>query len=181
MHIISGKFKGRIIEMPKGIRPTADKVREALFEILKTRIENASFLDLYCGSGAMGIEAISRGAGHVTFIDNSSACVSVLNKNLAKLGIKKSIYDIYIKDCLKGIREMAKAGSRFDIIFLDPPYYRALAKNTLIELAQCDILTNHATIIAEVYKKEGLPEEIGLLKKNRTCKYGDTMLEFYRK
>ena len=80
MKIIAGKFKGRIIEMPDSIRPTSDKVREALFEILKARIEGARFLDLYCGSGAMGIEALSRGAKKTVFVDNDHGCISILKK-----------------------------------------------------------------------------------------------------
>lgn len=181
MKIIAGGYKGRIIEMPGGIRPTSDKVRESLFEILKNRIEGASFLDLYSGSGAIGIEALSRGAKKVVFIDNNRKCASILKANLAKLGIPGSSYDIYIKDCINGIKTLQRAGSCFDIVFLDPPYYTGLAKNTLIELSGCDILTPNALVIAEVFKKEGLPEESGIFKKIRSSKYGDTLLEFFRK
>ena len=181
MRIIAGEYKGRTIEMPNGIRPTSDKVREALFDILKSRMEGAIFLDLYCGSGAIGIEAISRGASHITFVDNNNNCISVLNKNIAKLGIQKAMYDIYNKDCLKGIKELSGAGKLFNIVFLDPPYYKDLAKNTLIELSKCDILTPYAAVVAEVFKKEALPEEIGALRKTRSYKYGDTILEVFGK
>ena len=181
MRIIAGGYKGRIIEMPDGIRPTSDKVRESLFEILKNRIEGASFLDLYSGSGAVGIEALSRGAKKVVFVDNNRNCISVLKANLAKLGISESSYDIYIKDCINGIKTLQRSGSCFDTVFLDPPYYMDLAKNTLIELSGCDILTPNALIIAEVFKKEGLPEESGVFKKIRSSKYSDTLLEFFRK
>ena len=181
MKIIAGGYKGRIIEMPDGIRPTSDKVRESLFEILKNRIEGASFLDLYSGSGAIGIEALSRGAKKVVFVDNNRNCIPVLKANLAKLGVSESSYDIYSKDCLNSLRALQRAGGYFDIVFLDPPYYMGLAKNTLIELAGCDILTPNALVIAEVFKKEGLPEESGVFKKIRSSKYGDTLLEFFRK
>jgi len=181
MKIIAGEYKGRIIEMPGGIRPTSDKVRKSLFEILKNRIEGATFLDLYCGSGAMGIEALSRGAEKAVFIDNSHNCVSVLKRNLDKMGISQSSYDIYSKDCVRGIDILQKLGCSFDIVFLDPPYYTGLAKNTLIGLSGCDILTPNALVIAEVFKKEGLPEGLGDFKKIRSSKYGDTLLEFFRK
>ena len=181
MKIIAGEYKGRIIEMPGGIRPTSDKVRKSLFEILKNRIEGAIFLDLYCGSGAMGIEALSRGAEKAVFIDNSHNCVSVLKRNLDKMGISKNSYDIYSKDCVHGIDMLQKTGCSFDIVFLDPPYYTGLAKNTLIGLSGCDILTPNALVIAEVFKKEGLPEGLGDFKKIRSSKYGDTLLEFFRK
>ena len=181
MKIIGGEYKGRIIEMPKGIRPTSDKVREALFEILKARIEGAWFLDLYCGSGAIGIEALSRGAKKTAFVDNDPGSISILKKNLARLGLARASYDIYSKDCINGVHFIRGSGSFFDIVFLDPPYYKELAKNTLIELSDCDILSPNALIIAEVFKKDNLPEEVGIFKKVRTSKYGDTILEFFKR
>jgi len=179
MKIIAGEYKGRIIEMPKDIRPTSDKVRTALFEILKSRIEGAKFLDLCCGSGAIGIEALSRGAKKTAFIDNNYNCICVLERNLVKLGASQSLYDIYSKDCIKGLDLFHSSGEKFDIVFLDPPYNKDIAKNTLIKLSSCDILTPNAVVIAEVFKKECLPEKIGALTKIRTYKYGDTLLEFY--
>jgi len=180
MKIIAGEYKGRAIEMPSGIRPTSGKVREALFEIFKNRIEGAKFLDLYCGSGAMGIEALSRGAEKAVFVDNNHNCVCVLKRNLNKIGISQSSYDIYNKDCIDILSRGGFQTRPYDIVFLDPPYYVSLAKNTLIELSSCDILTPNALVIAEVFKKESLPKEIGALKKIRSSKYGDTLLEFYR-
>jgi len=181
MKIIAGEYKGRIIEMPSRIRPTSDKVREALFEIFKNRIEGTRFLDLYCGSGAMGIEALSRGAKKAIFIDTDRHCISVLKRNLDKIGIPKTSYTIYNKDCINGIGILQKAGIYLDIVFFDPPYYEDLAKNTLIELSSYDILSPNALVIAEVFKKEGLPEELGDFRKIRSSKYGDTLLEFYKK
>jgi 16S rRNA (guanine966-N2)-methyltransferase len=180
MKIIAGEYKGRIIEMPKDIRPTLDKVRGALFEILKGRIEGAKFLDLYCGSGAVGIEALSRGARKTAFIDNSHSCLSVLEGNLAKLGVSQGLYGIYNKDCMKALDLFQPSGERFDIVFMDPPYNKDMAKNTLIKLSSCDILTPNAVVIAEIFKKECLPEKIGALNKIRTYKYGDTLLEFFK-
>ena len=181
MKIIAGEYKGRIIDMPVGIRPTSDKVRKSLFEILKNQIGGTSFLDLYCGSGAIGIEALSRGAKKTVFIDNNYDCISILKKNLNKIGISQGSYDIYNKDCINGMGALQKSGASFDIVFLDPPYYMSLAKNTLIELSNCDILTPNALVIAEVFKKESLPEVLGNFKKTRSYKYGDTLLEFYEK
>jgi 16S rRNA (guanine966-N2)-methyltransferase len=181
MKIIAGEYKGRIIDMPDGIRPTSDKVREALFEILKNRIKGARFLDLYCGSGAMGIEALSRGAEKAAFIDSNHKCISILKRNLAKLGISQDLYDIYNKDCINGIEMLQGSGCSFDVVFLDPPYYMGLAKNTLIGLSSCDILSPNVLVIAEVFKKECLAEELGVFKKIRSCKYGDTLLEFFKR
>jgi len=181
MKIIAGEYKGRIIEMPDGIRPTSDKVRNALFEILKNRIEGAIFLDLYCGSGAMGIEALSRGAKKTVFIDNDHGSVSILKRNLNKLGASQSSYDIYIKDCIYILSRGGFQTRPYNIVFLDPPYHKDLAKNTLIGLSGCDILAPDAVVIAEVFKKESLPEELGVFRKMRSYKYGDTLLEFFRK
>jgi len=182
MRIISGEFKGRVIEMPKGIRPTSDRVREALFEIFKGRIEGAGFLDLYCGSGAVGIEAFSRGAKSVAFVDNSAGCISVLKKNLTQLDILGlSSLNIYNKDSIKAIEAFQARSMSFDVVFLDPPYYKDMARNTLMALSNYDILARNAIIVAELYKKEDLPEEAGRLKRIRTSRYGDTKLEFYKR
>jgi 16S rRNA (guanine(966)-N(2))-methyltransferase RsmD len=182
MHIIAGKFKSRLIKMPRGIRPTSDRVRESLFEILKDRIQGVRFLDLYCGSGAIGIEAFSRGAKEVSFVDNNFNCMAMVKKNLALLGISGlSSINIYDKDAMRAFDEFDAKHIAFDIIFLDPPYYKDLAKNILIALSDYDILARNAIIIAEVYKKELLPDEAGRLKKFRTSRYGDTKLEFYKR
>ena len=178
MKVIGGKFKGRIIAMPKGIRPTSGKVREALFEILKPRMEDASFLDLYCGSGAIGIESISRGTQSVTFVDNSPGCISLLKKNIASLGIlNRSSIDIYHMDAIRALSSISR---HFDIVFLDPPYYKDMAKNTLIAISNYDILARNAVVVIEAYKKDDLPEKVGSLTRFRTAKYGDTKLEFYK-
>ena len=178
MRIISGKFKGRAIDMPKGIRPTSNKAREALFEILKERVEGSNFLDLYSGSGAIGIEAFSRGAKSVTFIDSDPKSIVTLKKNLRQLDIlDKSSINIYKKDILRVFGELQ---AKFDIVFLDPPYYKDVAKNTLIALSNYAILTRNAIIVTECYKREILPEEVGLLRKIRTSFYGDTKLEFFK-
>jgi len=187
MKIIGGEYKGRVIDMPDGIRPTSNKTRESLFEILKNKIKGAGFLDLYCGSGAIGIEALSRGAKKAIFIDNDRKCVSVLKRNLDKLAVPAGLYDIYNKDCMDILCRGGFASHRgetrpcgpFDIVFLDPPYNKDMAKNTLIGLSDCDILTPNAVVIAEIFKKESLPEEVGIFKKMRFYKYGDTLLEFY--
>lgn len=182
MRIIAGKFNGRSIAMPEGIRPTSNKVREALFEILKDDIKGASFLDLYCGSGAMGIEAFSRGARDITFVDTSFKCMKILKKNLSQLAIL-DLSSIYIlkMDAIRALGVFGRLPRSFDIVFFDPPYYKAMAKNTLIALSNYDILTRNAIVIAEIYKKERLPEKVGLLRKIRASKYGDTKLEFYKR
>lgn len=179
MKIIAGRFKGRIIKMPEGIRPTSNKVREALFEILKNKIQGSVFLDLYCGSGAIGIEAFSRGAKAVTFVDNDFRCINVLKDNLSKLGIL-DMCNIYRRDVVKGIEDLrSRIGQRFDIIFMDPPYYKDMARNTLIAFSDYDILAPNVLAVIELSKRDFLPDEIAMFKKARVSQYGDTKLEFY--
>ncbi|MFH1782913.1 MAG: 16S rRNA (guanine(966)-N(2))-methyltransferase RsmD, partial [Candidatus Omnitrophota bacterium] len=181
MKIISGKFRGRVIDMPKDARPTSNKAREALFEILKNDIHGKSFLDLYSGSGAVGLEALSRGAEGISFVDSSQESIKTIRKNITKLNILDS-YSIYIytKNALQAIRDFNKKGARFDIIFMDPPYYKDIAKNTLIEISNYDILTANALIVIELYKKDDLPEKVNFLERFRVSRYGDTKLEFYK-
>jgi len=181
MKIIAGKFKGRIIQMPKAIRPTSDKVREAFFEIVKGRIEGADFLDLYCGSGAVGIEALSRGAKSVTFVDNGFRCITTLKRNLAQLGILElSNIHIYKMEALKALGAFKGPSRAFDIVFLDPPYHKGMARNTLIAFSNYDILARNVIIAIEIHKKEGLPEEVGPIRRFRASQYGDTRLEFFK-
>ncbi|MDP6686283.1 MAG: RsmD family RNA methyltransferase, partial [Candidatus Omnitrophota bacterium] len=137
-------------------------------------------LDLYCGSGAVGIEAFSRGAKKVTFVDNNLQCIKTVKKNVAGLGISDiSSIEIYKRDALRAIEDFCSNHQRFDIVFLDPPYYKEIAKNTLIALSEYDILVRNALIVAEVFKKDELPERCAGFKKARSYRYGDTILVFF--
>lgn len=127
MRIISGRFKGRIIKRPKGIRPTQDKVRKALFDILGD-IQGLSFLDFYAGSGAIGLEALSQGAGKVVFVETNSVCIKKIKENLKVLGA--SGYRVMRLDALQVLEKLAEGDEKFDIVFMDPPYYRDLAPRT---------------------------------------------------
>jgi len=121
MRIITGKFKGRLIKMPQGMRPTQDKVREALFDILGG-IEGASFLELFAGSGAVGLEAASQGVKEVVFVENDPTCIKMLKENLSYLPL--TAYRLLPIDAFKAVERLAKEKEKFDIVFLDPPYYK---------------------------------------------------------
>lgn len=181
MRIIGGKFKGRHIEIPKGadIRPTSDKVREALFNIIKDRTEGASVLDLFAGSGSLGIEALSRGAEKATFIDIQARCISSIRKNLKSLAIKTENIELLQENALKAIKKLSESKIRFNLVFLDPPYYGDWIKKCLIYLDEYDILYNSHIIICEHFKKDIVPEKIGRFKKVKRSSYGDTVLTFY--
>lgn len=178
MRIISGKYKGRVIKMPKHIRPTQDKVRKALFDILGD-IEGFSFLELFAGSGAVGFEAISRGAKDLTLVEVNRDCQLAIRKNIAAL--ESRACNLYPKETTLAIKALHQEKKQFDLIFLDPPYYEDLSKKTLQTLSHYDILTPYGFIVVEHFKKDSLPETLGVLTLFKQARYGDTVLSFYRK
>jgi len=178
MRIISGKYKGRIIKMPKGIRPTQDKVRKALFDILGS-MEGLAFLELFAGSGAVGLEALSQGASEAVFVEKDRRCIEEIKQNLSVLAFWRS--RVLALDVLVAIERLNKASEKFDIIFLDPPYYQDLVKKTLQTLSGYDILAPNGFVIVQHFKKDNLPEALGDLRLFKQARYGDTLLSFYRK
>ncbi|MBU0605482.1 MAG: 16S rRNA (guanine(966)-N(2))-methyltransferase RsmD [Candidatus Omnitrophica bacterium] len=182
MRIIGGEFKSRVISMPKGvdIRPTQDKVREALFNILGD-ITGRRVLELFGGSGAVGIEAISRGARHTTFVDNNFRCVNTIKANLKSLGVDDKLYDIMRSDALKVFPTLEAKGEKYDIIFFDPPYYRELAKKCLINTDSYDILSPIGLVIVEHFKKDIITTGLKTLVFDRDRRYGDTVITFFQK
>jgi 16S rRNA (guanine(966)-N(2))-methyltransferase RsmD len=178
MRITTGRYKGRQMKMPAGIRPTQDKVRKALFDILGD-IQGLSFLELFAGSAAVGLEALSRGVKQAVFAEKDRQCLRVIEDNLA--GIKLSDYQIIRADAQNAVKKLNTEGKKFNIIFLDPPYYKDMAKKTLQTLSSYDILSRTGFIIVQHFKKDNLPESLGDLALFRQSRYGDTILSFYRK
>ena len=192
MRIISGKLKGRIIKLPRGIRATSDKVRKALFDILGERVVNSEVLDLFAGSGSLGIEAVSRGAESVIFVEKDTKCVEKIKENLSITGLAclpdgsqacrtGRGYRVIQLDVFEAIKKLSRETEKFDIIFLDPPYYKGMAKNSLQTLLQYDILKPNGLVVAEHYKKDELHHTLGELALVRQERYGDTILSFYRR
>ncbi len=183
MRIIGGKYRGRVIKMPGGldVRPTQDRVREAIFNVIREKIPGSDVLDLYAASGAFGIESFSRGALSVAFVDNNTKCIKAIKDNLASLGESVKTTQILKSEALMAIDRFRKEGRRFDVVFLDPPYYRDIAKNSLIKMSTCDILSQRSFVIAEHFKKDVLPREISGIALFKEKRYGDTAVSFYRK
>ncbi len=180
MRVGSGKFKARALKVPAKIRPTSQMVKKALFDILGDKITDSSFLELFAGSGNVGIEALSRGAKSVTFVEADRICAKVIAGNLKQLGLGLEV-KILTRQADKALSILAGQGAKFDLIFLDPPYRQNRLKNSLINITQYDILSPQSWVIAEHYKTEVLPQELPGLNLEFTKKYGDAALSFYRK
>ncbi|MDD5348327.1 MAG: 16S rRNA (guanine(966)-N(2))-methyltransferase RsmD [Candidatus Omnitrophica bacterium] len=178
MRIISGKYKGRILKAPKGIRPTEDRVRKALFDILGD-VSDLAFLELFAGSGAVGLEALSAGAAQAVFCEKDRQAIKAIQENLKALKAQEEA-EILPGDVIDAIEHMARSSRKFDIVFLDPPYYGQSAEKTLQTLGDYDILQTSGYIIVQHFKKDSLPAKQGNLALVRQEKYGDSLLSFYR-
>lgn len=182
MRIVGGQYGSRHIGMPKGaeIRPTQDKVREAVFNILGDMADKR-ILDLFAGSGAFGLEALSRGASYAVFVENNFRCVEAIRQNIESLKILPSYYDIIKTNAISVFPRLANSAGRYDLVFMDPPYRKDLAKKCLINLDSCDILTATGFVIAESHKKDELPEDLHTLIPLKVRAYGDTNITIYRR
>ena len=185
MRVIAGTYKSRILKSLKGLalRPTSDRLRETLFNVLAPNITGSRFVDLFAGTGAVGIEALSRGASEVVFIENHAPAATLIRRNLESLGITTGMTVLAV-DALRGLAMMAarkNAGARaFDHIFLDPPYAAAEDYARVLEfLGSTDLLSPGGIVIAEHRRNFDLPEEPGAIKRFRVLRQGDAALSFY--
>jgi 16S rRNA (guanine966-N2)-methyltransferase len=182
MRVISGEARGHKLKAPAGLntRPTTDRVKEAVFSMISEYILNACVLDLFAGSGALGIEALSRGAGECVFIDNDAESVKTVKLNLTKTGLINKA-KIYKNNYENALEILIKKDKKFDIVFLDPPYYENFLIKTLKILSNSDIISNEGIIVAEHLKKDteiNIPEQFTIDRKKR---YGDTEILIIKK
>ena len=186
MRIIAGTYRSRILKSLKGqaLRPTSDQLRETLFNVLGDGVPGSRFLDLFAGTGAMGIEALSRGAVEVVFVENHAPAATLIRSNLASLSLRNGV-KVLAMDALRGL-EMLRSGKKgqrapFDYVFLDPPYARANDYARVLEsLGWGDLLAPGGVAIAEHRRSFDLPEVVGALGCYRVLKQGDAALSFYR-
>jgi 16S rRNA (guanine(966)-N(2))-methyltransferase RsmD len=196
MRIIAGTLRSRLLRAPSGAgtRPTSDRLRETLFNVLAPRIEGAAFLDLYAGSGAVGIEALSRGARSAEFVEQSSAAIGVLRANLAQLGIGNQAR-IHVGSVANWLRRTAagsgsswaeaaekRAGRVFDLVFLDPPWEAAKEYEVALEMlggSAVGVLAPGALVVAEHRRRQALDAQYGMLERTRLLEQGDAALSFF--
>jgi 16S rRNA (guanine(966)-N(2))-methyltransferase RsmD len=178
MRIITGRHKGRAIRMPGGIRPTQNKVRKAVFDILGD-IKGLSFLELFAGTGAVGFEALSRGAGELVLVESECGPLEAIRRNIEAL--KAENCRLYPLQAQEAIPVLHREGGSFNIIFMDPPYREDWLKKTLQSLSAYDILAPYGLLIIQHSRKDRLPEEVCRLNLIKESRYGDTLLSIYRK
>jgi 16S rRNA (guanine(966)-N(2))-methyltransferase RsmD len=183
MRIIAGTYRSRPLQAPAGLatRPTSDRLRETLFSVLAPRIEGAHVLDLYAGSGAVALEALSRGAELVTVVEHAPAALKVLRANVAALGLKIGI-DLQAESVREHLRRAKRDARGFDVVFLDPPSDAAAEyERTLHALggSAARLLAADAVVIAEHRRKEHLNDAYGILHRTRLLEQGDAALSFY--
>lgn len=179
MRVITGMARGRKLKAPKGMttRPTSDRVKEALFNVLGSRIVDSKFLDLFAGSGGVGIEALSRGAKLVTFVEENPKVIDVINDNLIVTGLK-SRATIYRSNAYRAMEKL-QGQECFDIIFLDPPYLKGHETECLQQIERCKLLSPEGLVVVESSKRDELPQTVGTLTLQKSQHYGDTKLTYY--
>lgn len=187
MRVIAGTFRSRILKSLKGLalRPTSDRLRETLFNVLSPKVSGARFLDLFAGTGAIGIEALSRGAQEVVFIENHAPAAKLIRRNLESLEVRSG-FTVLPLDALRGLAMLASrkrpSEPGFDAIFLDPPYAAAEEYVRVLEfLGSTELLAPGGMVIAEHRRSFSLREEAGALTRFRVLRQGDTALSFYRR
>jgi 16S rRNA (guanine966-N2)-methyltransferase len=179
MRIISGSSKGKKLFTPKqtSLRPTSDRVKESLFNILGEEISGKAVLDLFAGTGNLGIEALSRGARRVTFVENTREAYRLIERNLlsCQMGDRS---EILLKEVDRGLRLLHAKGECFDLIFMDPPYEKGLIRKTMEILGTMKIYHEDSILVIEHNRREPLPDLSGSWSLIRQRKIGDTMISF---
>jgi 16S rRNA (guanine(966)-N(2))-methyltransferase RsmD len=181
MRITSGIYRGRVLKTPKGeaTRPTSGLVRETLFNILARDIPDACVLDLFAGSGSVGLEALSRGAAHATFVEKARPALACLRENIAALGVSEET-TVFPYPVDRALEQLSHAGNSYDLIFLDPPFADAEAyTRTLATVTDSDLLAPYGVLVAQHDVRLSLPDHADQLERYRLQKIGDNALSLY--
>ena len=182
MRIIGGHDRGRRLRAPRGqtTRPTADRVRVSLFDVLGPAVAGTRVLDLFAGTGAVGIEALSRGAARVVFVEKDQAALRALRANLAALGASRAAARVMAGDVLHVLGDLPAQEEPFDLVFIDPPYATSLAGRVLAALAAARICRAGGEVIVQHSTRTALPSVQGFVDHRRARRFGDTALTFLR-
>jgi 16S rRNA (guanine(966)-N(2))-methyltransferase RsmD len=182
MRISGGTLRGRRLHSPAGekTRPTSDLLRQALFNVLGERIRDARVLDLYAGSGALGIEALSRGAATATFVEADRTAAACLGRNLDALALSDRSR-LIVREVFRALRDLAQAGETFTCVLIDPPYGEDLAPRTIEALAPGPVLSENALLVVQAFHKTPLPERTGTLVMTWDRRYGESRLTVYER
>jgi 16S rRNA (guanine(966)-N(2))-methyltransferase RsmD len=183
LRIVSGTARGRRLHTPRNslIRPTSDRVKEALFNILAVQLgsfDGCRVLDIFAGTGNLGIEALSRGADFALFMDRDRDALSLVEKNLRTCGFAERAR-IVATDALAGLRSLEKSERPFRIVFVDPPYGAGLAEKVLECLGCSPLVDENSVVVVEISRKDPLPADSGNLREFDRRHYGDTVIAFF--
>ena len=189
MRVVAGKFKGRRLKTIKGseVRPTADRVKEALFRVFGEQVVETDFLDLCAGTGNIGLEALSQGAKSITFVDSNYHCIRIIESNLEMCGFDRKHPQVRLihLDARKALAQLGKRKATFDLIYFDPPYASKIHESCLRQIAEGGLLSPTGVLVIEHRKvKEADWTESLILDElvlSRQKRYGDTMLSFYKR
>lgn len=181
LRVISGKARGLKLDAPKNqdVRPTTDRVKESLFNMINSYIMDSNILDLFAGTGSLGIECLSRGAKNCVFVDKSKDSINIVRSNVKKARVENesTILNVDFKDAVK---RLSTQNQKFDVIFMDPPYYENMFIECLKSIDKFNLLDEDGIIVVEHDTKDLFEDSIGRLNKSREKKYGNTTLTFYK-
>ena len=180
LRVIGGTARGVPLKSPdtKNTRPTLDRTKESLFNILMPYIPDTKVLDLFSGSGSLGIEALSRGAEKAVFVDQSKKCRDIIIENIKKTKMEERS-KVMTLDVYKAIKLLGNEKAKFDIVFLDPPYNMNFIAKTIQNIEEFDIIAEEGIVVCEHHINEQAPEQVGSLTKVRIKEYGETLYSFY--
>lgn len=181
MRVIAGRAKGKKLKAPAGLntRPITDRIKEALFNVLGSDIADSRVLDLFAGSGSVGIEALSRRAEKVVFIDAGGAAVKIIRENLDNCGMSEG-FEIYRNDVFRAMNILQVHGEKFDYIYADPPFTNEIIFDQLmIAMDKADILKDDGIFIIRSQKRKEMPVKLAKLEKYRVNNYGESTLHYY--
>ncbi len=181
MRVITGLAKGKKLKAPAGLntRPITDMIKEALFNVLGDRVRGSTFLDLFAGSGSVGIEALSRGARKVVFVDSSGEAIKIVKENLANCGLESG-GEVFRSDVFRALSLLQRQGLRFELIYIDPPFTNdRIFDEVMATVGTADLLKSDATVVIRTPRKKDISSTFNQLLRYRISNYGESNLNYY--